>query len=309
LGQQCGDCAVEPQGKARQAWTAAVPLLFVLLWSTGFIGARMGLPHAEPLTFLLLRFVAAAALLLPVAILTGAPWPRGWQRLGHVAVVGALIHGVYLGGVYVAIARGLPTALCALVVGLQPLLTAVAVGPLLGERVAVRQWLGLLLGMVGITLVLLDKRAVPGGSGLFQGFGLADVLIAALALVAITYGTIYQKRHCEGIDLTAGAVVQYAAAILVAGAGALAIESFSVTWTPAFAFALGWLVVVLSLGAVSLLMLMIRMGEVSRTASYFYLVPPVTAVTAYALFGEEFGWTAIVGFAAALAGVVLAVRR
>jgi drug/metabolite transporter (DMT)-like permease len=284
---------------------AAMPGVFVVLWSTGFIGAKFGLPYAEPFTFLSLRFMAVIALLAAVALATRAPWPRQPRLLGHLAVSGLLVHAVYLGGVFAAIKAGLPSGITALVVGLQPVLTALVAGKVLGERVSARQWAGLSLGLAGVAMVLstrltgLDMTALP-----WRGLGLA-----AASLLGMTAGTLYQKRFCTGMDLRTGAVIQYAAAgLLIAPAAALT-ETMRVQWTAEFIFALAWLVVVLSVGAISLLMTLIRMGEAARVASLFYLVPPVTALMAWALFDERLGMLGLAGMAVAAMGVALVVRR
>lgn len=282
-----------------------MPALFVLLWSTGFIGAKFGLPYAEPFTFLTVRFLLALVLLAPLAVAARKAWPRGWRPAAHQAVTGTLVHAVYLGGVFWAIDRGLSAGVAALVVGLQPLLTAVAVGPLLGERVTARQWLGLTLGLGGVAMVVGEKLGAAGAVSL-DPVALVGVV---LALLGITAGTLYQKRFGGGVDLRAATVMQYVAAAAVMGLAALAVETREITWTGEFVFALGWLTLVLSLGAISLLMALIRMGEAARTASLFYLVPPVTAVTAWALFGETLGPLALAGMAVAVAGVALVVSR
>ena len=278
-----------------------VPALFVALWSTGFIGARLGLPHAGPLTFLALRFGLAAGLLVLVALATRAPWPSRPAELGHYAVAGLLVHGVYLGGVFVGISLGVEAGVSALIVGLQPLLVAALAGVFLGERVARPQWAGLGLGLLGVALVLARKLGQGPGDALG---GLACVA----ALFGITAGTLYQKRHCAGMDLRTGSVVQFAAAGLATAPLALLFEDNRVSWEGGFVFALLWLVLVLSLGAVSLLYVLIRRGAAARVASLFFLVPPCTALIAWPLFGETLGPVALVGMALTAAGVALASR-
>ena len=293
----------------------ALPLVFVFLWSTGFIGAKFGLPHAEPFTFLTLRFAIVLAILVPVALAWRAAWPRTWREAGHIAVVGLLVHAVYLGGVFSAIDRGLPAGLAALIVALQPVLTAVAVGPLLGERVRRVQVLGLALGFAGVATVLGSKMASGAGLGAgavglpaFEGFGPGAVAFALAALLAITVGTLYQKRFCSEVDLRAGTVIQYIAAGIATGAAALAGERMHIDWTAEFAFALAWLTLVLSIGAISLLMLLIRRGAAASTASLFYLVPPSTALIAYVAFGETLNLAGVLGVAVTVAGVALVFR-
>ena len=274
------------------------PLLFVLLWSTGFIGARLGLPHAEPLTFLSLRYVLVIGLLCIVAAATRAAWPKTPRAWLHIGVSGVLVHGIYLGGVFVAISRGLPAGVSSVVVGIQPLLTAAVAGWLLGEIVSRRQWLGLALGFIGVVMVVQAKFGTE--------FGWDALLPAVLALFGITSGTLYQKRFCPTFDLRTGAIAQFLPALLLTAVVASMTESFRVSWTGEFVFALGWLTLVLSLGAISLLNLLIRRGGAVNVASLFYLVPPTTALMAWYLFDERLGVVAGMGMALAVAGVYLA---
>lgn len=277
---------------------AAMPGIFVVLWSTGFIGAKYGLPYAGPATFLTLRFVIVAAILGAVALATRAPWPRRRADLVHVIVAGLLLQGVYLGGVFAAISQGVEAGVSALIVGIQPLLTAALAGLFLAERVTIRQWLGLVLGLVGVALVVANK--IGGGTGTPLGYALA-----VLALFGITVGTVYQKRFCAAIDLRSGNAIQFAVCVPVFLAFAWAFESMRVVWTPPFVFALAWLCLVLSIGAISLLYLLIRRGAAARVASLFYLVPPCTAVMAYALFGETLDLAALIGMALVVVAVAL----
>jgi len=290
----------------RQAALAAMPFLFVALWSTGFIGAKFGLPHAEPFTFLFVRCVLTLALLVPLILLLRADWPRGPRLWGHIAVSGLLVHGAYLGGVFYGIYQGMPAGLTALLVGLQPLLTAALAGPLLNERLGKAQWLGLVLGLAGIALVLGGK--LDPGETLFQGFGIGALASVLVALAGISLGTLYQKRYCTGMPLLSGTVVQYLATSALVGLGALVFETREIEWTPTFMLTLGWLVLVLSISAILLLMALIRRGEASRVASLFYLVPPVTALEAWWLFDERLPPLSLLGMAIAIAGVVLVVR-
>lgn len=282
-----------------------VPVVFVLLWSTGFIGAKFGLPYAEPLTFLLIRYAILVCLLVPFALIVRARWPRSPAQVFHTAVTGLLVHAVYLGGVFTAIAHGLSAGLASLIVGLQPLLTAVVVGPFLGEKVTPRQWLGLVLGLGGVCMVVAEKLLIMG----LSGFSWIGVGLCIGSLIGITFGTVYQKRFCQGMDLRTGTVIQYVAAAVVTGIAAPLVETMQVQWTGEFVFAVGWLVLVLSIGAISLLMLMIRWGEVARVASFFYMVPPVTALVAWLMFDERLGPLALAGLAVAAAGVALVVAR
>jgi drug/metabolite transporter (DMT)-like permease len=278
-----------------------IPALFVFLWSTGFIGAKLGLPYAEPLTFLSLRYWLAATLLALLALATRAPWPRRMAEVGHYAVAGLLIHAIYLGGVFVGISLGVEAGLSAMIVSLQPLLVAAFAGLVLGERVAPLQWLGLGLGLLGVLLILAHKL----------GHGIGDMVgaIACLAaLLGITAGTLYQKRHCAGMDLRTGSVVQFAASGLGTGMLALLLEDNRITWSGEFIFALLWLVLVLSLGAISLLYFLIRRGAASRVSGLFFLVPPCTALIAWPLFGEALGFIGLVGLGLTVAGVAMARR-
>jgi drug/metabolite transporter (DMT)-like permease len=274
------------------------PLGFVLLWSTGFIGARLGLPHAEPLTFLLIRYIAVMACMTAVAVATRASWPATPGAWFHIGVAGLLLHGVYLGGVFIAISKGLPAGVTSLVVGVQPLLTAVGAGWLLNETVLKRQWLGLILGLVGVALVVLGK--------LGTGFGVNALWPAIAALLGITTGTLYQKRFCPPFDWRTGAIAQFLPTAVVTFLTAWFTETFRVDWTGEFIFALGWLVLVLSIGAISLLNWLIRHSDAVNIASLFYLVPPCTALVAWLLFGEAFTGLALAGMTLTVWGVYLA---
>ena len=281
---------------------ALAPGLFVLLWSTGFIGAKLGLPYAEPLTFLLIRFACVIGLLGLLALVLRRPWPHRPTQWLHIAVAGALLHGGYLSGVFLAIHTGMAAGVVALIVGIQPLLTAFLSASMVGERVSGRQWMGLVLGFGGVTLVVWDKLGFGGLSG-------AGFAFSTLALVSITLGTLYQKRYCAELDLWSGSVIQFIAAALVLLPFALAFETMRVAWSGQFVFALGWLIFVLSLGAISLLHLLIRRGAATRVSALFYLVPPTTALLAFLIFGEKLGLAAVAGMAIAAAGVAIAVRR
>ena len=282
-------------------WTLVLPGAFIVLWSTGFIGARLGLPWIEPMTFLALRMGLATALLFAVALATRAPWPRGARAVTHTAIAGLLVHGCYLGGVFWAIDRGQAAGVTAILVALQPLLTATLVGPLLGERVTRLQWLGLLLGFAGVGLVIASR--------LGDGTATAETLAATLvALLGITFGTLYQKRFCPVTDLRTGGTIQYAATGMVLTALALSLERGAITWTGELVFALAWLVLVLSVGAIGLLFLLIQHGAASRVAALFYLAPPFTVVLAWLLFDEHLGAEALLGLAIVVAGVALVQR-
>lgn len=281
----------------------ATPLLFVLLWSTGFIGAKFGLPYAEPLTFLSTRYVLVIALMTLLALAMRAPWPASPREAFHIGVTGLLVHALYLGGVFMSIHRGLPAGVSALVVGMQPLLTAAAAGLLLGERVSRSQWLGLAMGFAGVGLVVGSKTTIDAAALAELGHMLAPALAA---LIGITAGTLYQKRFCPRFDLRTGSVVQFVPSLAITALLASRTETMEIAWDGEFVFALLWLVLVLSLGAISLLNLLIRSGSAVNVASLFYLTPPTTALIAWAMFGETLSALALAGMAIAVAGVWLA---
>ena len=276
------------------------PGLFVVLWSTGFIGAKLGLPYAEPATFLSLRFAFVLAVLLPICWLSGARWPAPRDSL-QMAVAGVLLQAGYLGGVFAALHLGMPAGVSALVTGLQPVFTAALGALLLGERTGARQWLGLALGLAGVVLVVGDRIAVAH-------LRLSAILLSLLALACITLGTVWQKRHGAAVDLRTGAAIQFIAAALVMAPFAL-LETREVRWTGEFAFALAWLVLVLSLGAIFLLLYLIRQGAATRVASLFYLVPPTTALMAWPLFGETYTPAAAAGMGLGMLAVWLVTRH
>jgi len=281
---------------------ALYPLLFVALWSTGFIGAKFGLPYVEPLTFLAVRYAAVLVLMGLVVWHTRAPWPATLRECGHIAVTGVLVHAVYLGGVFIAIGHGLPAGVAAIVVGLQPLLTALGAGWLLREKVRATQWAGLAAGFAGVALVVAHK--VAAGAGLTTLWTL--LFPVAVALLAITAGTLYQKRYCPSFDLRTGSLIQFIPSLVLTGLAAAATETMHIEWTGSFVFALAWLVLVLSLGAVTLLNVLIRSGTAVNVASLFYLVPPCTALVAWALFGETLTGLALAGMGLTVFGVWLA---
>lgn len=274
------------------------PALFVVLWSTGFIGAKMGLPYAEPATFLAIRFFAVAAILAVVAGLTGAAWPDNHTDKAHIAAVGLLVHGIYLGGIFGGISLGVTAGDSALIVGMQPILTAVLVGPVLGETVRARQWIGFVIGTVGVTLV--SWRYIDDLDSTLTG-----VVLCVVAVMGMSLGTIYQKRFCAQMNLLTGSCIQFLAAALFMLLIAVAWESGQVNWTGEFVFALGWLVIVLSLGAMTLLWLLVRAQAATQVASLFFLVPPVTALIAWPLFGETLTLKSVIGMGLVVLGILL----
>ncbi|MGE0423181.1 MAG: DMT family transporter [Reyranellaceae bacterium] len=279
----------------------AAPAIFVLIWSTGFIVARGALPYAETATLLAIRYVAASGLLALLALAMRAPWPRGARTWAHLLVVAMLMHVGYIGGVFASIERHMLAGVSALLVSLQPLLTAILAGPLLGEVVSLRQWIGLLLGLVGAGLVIWEKAGIGEATTVSVG-------LSAVALLGITLGTLYQKRFVSGMDLRSGMAVQYGYAALAYILGAVLFESMAVRWTAEFVGAMVWAVLALSIGANMLLFWLIRRGAASKVAALFYLVPPCTALIALPLFGETFGVVALIGMGVTVAGVALASR-
>jgi drug/metabolite transporter (DMT)-like permease len=278
--------------------------LFVLLWSTGFVGAKYGLPYAPPFTFLALRLAVAAALLAAVAAaLRSARMPLRGQY-GRASVAGLLLHAGYLGGVFYAISIGVPAGVSAVVVSLQPVLTAVLASRVLGERPTSRQWVGLVLGLTGVALVV-GPGVVTAGSA--DPLPTAGLIACVVALISGTLGTVWQKRHGDGIPLVWGTTVQYAASAALLLAVALATEDLSIRWTGDFVAAFVWLVLVLSIGAVLLLLLLLRRGTAAGVSSLYYLVPPATAVEAYLLFGETVSGLSLTGIGVTAVGVALVV--
>ena len=281
--------------------TIAMPLVFVVLWSTGFIGARLGLPYSEPMTFLALRFGAVAVVLAALIPFAGTGWPT-WRQWRDQSVIAIFMHVGYLGGVFVAVDLGLEAGLAAVIVGLQPIAIALAAGLILGERLSALQWAGMALGFGGVLLIVVRKLEAGVGDTVSLGF-------SVVALLAISAGSILQKRRSESIPMLSGNMVQFAFAGLFCGAAALAFETREIEWTADFIIALSWSIVVLSFGALTLYYVLIRRGAASRVASLFFLVPPCTAVVAYFLFGETLGPLEVAGMAAAAVGVLIVLRR
>src|SRR6185503_16129514 len=233
----------EPHGSTL---ARVAPGIFVLLWATSFLIAKLGVPYAQPMTILAMRFVLAAIMMATVAAVTRAPWPRSWRRIGHIAVIGILLHAVYLGGCYVAIYAGMPAGMAALIVGFQPILTAAIAGPILGERTRPLQWIGIAIGFVGLMMVLWERIVIDLSHP-------AALLFAILSLLGITSATIYQKRFCPSFDLRSGSAIQYIAASLVMVPLTLMLGVGEIIWAPTFIFALAWLVIVLSGVSIALL--------------------------------------------------------
>jgi drug/metabolite transporter (DMT)-like permease len=282
--------------------TAAMAAAFVVLWSSGFIGAKLGLPYAGAFTFLALRFLLASALLLPFVLLWQAPLPRSWGDAAHIAFSGILLNCGCLGGCFYAISLGLPAGIVAVIGGLQPLLTGILAATFLRERVTAGQWIGLVLGFAGVVLVLSDRLSVGNAPTI-------AVVFAFLGLSSITLATIYQKRFCTNVPLWSGAAIQLTTSAVIMLAAGVLMEGFTVRWSGELAVALLWLAVALSIGALTLLWALVKRGAASKVSSLFYLTPPTTAVMGWLFFGERFGAAGLLGMAVVVAGVALATRE
>ncbi|MDN3682212.1 EamA family transporter [Vibrio tapetis subsp. quintayensis] len=280
-----------------------IPFIFVVLWASGFIGARFGVQYAEPATLLLVRMAANVVLFLILVTVLHRRIPTG-SAFWHSCVVGILIHGFYLGGSYLAIDMGMPSGLCSLLVGTQPILTALILVNATQERFNSAQWIGLALGFIGISLVLMGNIEWQS-----EGQKWEAVMASGLALLGITLGTLYQKRFCQGVDMVGGAAVQYLAAAVLFLPYAMTFETMQIQWTMELILTLAWLVVVLSCVALMLLLYMVEHGASSSVASVFYLVPPVTAIQAWLAFDESFDASAAFGFGLAAIAVYLVVKK
>ena len=255
--------------------TRYFPALFVVLWSTGFIGARMGMPYAEPMSFLSVRFGIAIMVLLAIALISRAPWP-GRTIVLHSMVVGFLLHGLYLGAVFWAIDRGAPAGISAMIVGLQPLVVAVFSGLVLGEEISRRHWIGLAIGVFGLVLVIAPK--IEFGSG---GINPTNIIVLVGAMLGSSFGTLYQKKFAAHVPLRTGTIWQYFGAFVPMSLYALVFEHYSFDWNGELIFAFAWLVIGLSIISIFLLMTLIREGSVAKVSSLFYLVPASTAIIAF----------------------------
>jgi drug/metabolite transporter (DMT)-like permease len=285
-------------------WLAAMPFVFVLIWSTGFVVAKFGLPYAPPLTFLLLRFAGVLSILVPAVLILRTPWPTGLMR--QIAFAGLLVQAGYLAGVWCAIKLGMPAGVSALIVGMQPILTAFA-APLIGETVRPKQWLGLMFGICGVALVVANKITL-------NGLSWESIALCLFALLSMTIGTLYQKRHCPHFDLRTGTIIQFSASALAILPFAIVFEHFDLTlktvqWTPQFIGAWLWSVFALSIGAIFLLFALIRKQAATHVTSLLYLTPPTTAAMAWLMFGESLSMAGMFGMVLAVIGVIFVVRK
>jgi len=270
--------------------------VFILIWSTGFIIARYGMPYSEPMTFLAIRFGAVVLCMLPIVLWLKAPWPRG-RQVWHIAVAGALFQFGYLGGVWAAVKLGMPAGLAALIIGLQPILTGL-MASFVSERVSPRQWLGLFLGLAGVALVLFTNIRL-------EGLSLASTVFAFAGMFAITSGTLYQKRFCPTFDLRTGSVIQFSISTLLCVIMMLLFETREIQWTAPMIGAMLWGVLAISIGAMSLWFILLRRGDATKVSSMMYLVPPTTAVMAWVLFDEPLTPTVLIGIFITMLGVLI----
>ena len=281
-----------------------IPWIFVWIWSTGFLAAKFGLPYAEPFTLLLYRFIFTLLFLLIVIRFKKSPWPKSKIAFLHLMVAGALIHGVYLGGVFQAIKWGMPAGLSAMIIGLQPLSMALMAGILLKEHVSKRQWLGLIIGLLGLYLVLFERLDLTSELA-FDGFPIWAVFTVIASLFGISVGAVYQKRFCSDMDLISGTWIQYFSALMLCTCIVLLFETGEVSWTGPFMLTLAWQVLALSVGAILLLMTMIKQGAAASVGSYFYLVAPLVAIQAWFLFEETISFISIAGVVLISFGVAI----
>ena len=271
-----------------------IPWLFVLIWSTGFVAAKYGLPYAEPFTLLSYRNGLTLIVLFIIMQVKKSIWPSSGMAFIHLMVTGLLIHGVYLGGVFQAIKWEIPIGLTAMIIGLQPLVMAFIAVIILHERIIRKQWIGLIIGLLGLYLVLFEKFDLAI-EGFFTGFSFLAVLAVFGSLVGISLGAIYQKRFCSDMDLISGTLIQYLGAFILCIIMSLCFETGDILWTNAFMITLAWQVFGLSIGAVLLLMTMIKQDALARVGSYFYLVPVLVAIQAWYLFDETMNFISIIG--------------
>jgi drug/metabolite transporter (DMT)-like permease len=281
------------------------PAIFVLLWSTGWVVAKFAALLSEPLTFLCIRYLTAAVLFAGLCVASGVSWPRDGRTVLHAVVSGVFLHGIYLGAVWWAIGEGVPAALSSIIAALQPLMTALAAPFFIGERLSATQKLGLCLGFLGVLIAVLPKFFGPGAAEI-PAFA---IVINMLGMAAVTYGTIYQKQHLQTGDIRAVATLQYVGALIVTLPLALSLETPHVEIGFAFIALLAWAVLGISMGAILLLLHLIRRGQVSRAASLIYLVPPIAALQAAVIFGEELTVPMILGTVIVVAGVYLTNRK
>jgi drug/metabolite transporter (DMT)-like permease len=269
---------------------------FILIWSSGFIVSRMGMPYCEPMTYLFLRFMGVCVLMLPIIFWKKLDWPN-LTSMFHIAIAGSLIQCGYVAGVWISVKAGMPVGLASLIVGLQPILTAL-LAYFIAERVTSRQWVGLVLGLLGVVLVLYANLHTVGVT-------LHNILWNVFALISITIGTIYQKKYCPSFDLRIGSFIQFATSATISALGALLFETREIQWTAEMIGSLIWSVLGISIGAISLLFILIRRGDATKVSSIMYLTPPTTAILAWLIFNEPLTPLIILGTVITALGVLL----
>ena len=290
-----------PQGDLRRLKLQRLaPVVFVLLWSTGFVGAKYGLPYADPFVFLSVRVFVAALLLFAIAKLLKMPIAIGRSAISRSVLIGFFLHACYLGGVFYSISTGLPAGVAAVVTSLQPVLGSIVAVKVLGEKLTHRQLVGLLLGFVGVILVL--------GPTLDTEIPRLSIVAIVIALIGSTTATLLQKKIGSGIPLLAGTAYQYLATGVILGLVAIASGQTQISWSAPFTLAFIWLVLVLSVGAILILLWLLNSGSASSVSSLFYLVPPATAIEAFFLFGEKVNTQGFLGIGVTALGVWLVIR-
>lgn len=285
-----------------QLFVRLSPLIFVSLWSTGFIAAKYSMMNADPFVFLCLRFSLTAIVLVPIILFLGMELPRSIWQHRHDMITGLLLHCGYLGFLFWPIKDGVPSGIVAIIIGVQPLLTMALAAAFIGESLAFRKLVGLMIGFIGVSVVLIGKYGISlGMNGGLSGFNLG---LCIISLVSMATGVFYQKKFCDQSRLLTGTLMQYvAAAIATAFFASLFEESWTIHWTAGFALALSWQVLGLSIGAVVLLMSIIRLGEAGRVSSMFYLVPPLVVIEAHFLFNETLGLLSVIGMLMCMVGI------
>ena len=282
------------------------PVFFVLLWSTGWIVARASVDHADPLTFLAVRFLLAGTVLAVIAVAAGAKWPRG-RHMAHALVSGIFLHAIYLGGVWWAISHRLPAVISGLLAAIQPIATALLAPVFLGEHINRRQWIGIALGFFGMSAVLAPKLQSLGLDALT-----ADIILIGMNIIGMlsaTIGSFYQKRFIPSSDLRTLSVLQYCGAFLTVLPAAYLLEPMHIEWTGTMIIVMAWSVLAISVGAIGLWLFLIREGEVSRAAALIYLIPPTVAIESFYLFGEQLTLVQAVGMGLSVLGVALTIKR
>ena len=286
--------------------TRTAPALFVLLWSTGFTGIRYGIPYAPPFTFIAVRMAIASVLLALISLAITKRFTHDLPTIGKSALVGATIHGAYLGGCFYGVKQGMPAGITALICSLQPVLVSIFSSIFFKEQLTLRKWLGLGLGLLGLIMVIAPKL---NGSG-DRELPTVGVVAIFIALLGGTSGTLLQKKFGSGVEVLSGTSWQYVATGILMGSLALIFEGDqSITWNASFIFSLTWLIVALSIGAILILYFLLARSSASSVSSLYYLVPAVTAVEAYFLFGEKIGLVTAVGTLVTIAGVALVVAQ